>query len=181
MQIYQAGMNVSSQAVEGLKNLLARRPKRIGTRYRKLNEQTQAVITLAYLKNDHTYRELAAGYDLSAATCWRYVQEGITVLARRAPRPPRRHSLPPQKGRDTATSGQAGRQRRDQRPAADRRTSQRTLKSWRILNHKIRSSPRRITAMVKAVLTLTHIEHGPFDHRPTHRNRDRIETMPAAA
>lgn len=46
--------------------------------------RVQAIVTLAFLEGGYTYRQLAIGNGLPLATCYRYIQEGMKVLARRA-------------------------------------------------------------------------------------------------
>jgi hypothetical protein len=44
------------------------------------------VLVIAFLRTNLTYAELAAGFGISEATCWRDVREGIGVLADRGRR-----------------------------------------------------------------------------------------------
>jgi DDE superfamily endonuclease/Helix-turn-helix of DDE superfamily endonuclease len=57
---------------------------KIGTRWRLLDATAQATLVIAFLRTNLTYAELAAGNNISTATCWRYVHEGIGLLAGRA-------------------------------------------------------------------------------------------------
>jgi DDE superfamily endonuclease len=51
-----------------------------------LNPAQQALLVLVYLRNGETFAELAAGFAVSTATAWRYVNETVDLLAARAPR-----------------------------------------------------------------------------------------------
>ena len=44
------------------------------------------MLVIAFLRTNLTYAELAAGFGISPATCWRNVAEGISVLADRGRR-----------------------------------------------------------------------------------------------
>ncbi len=46
----------------------------------------QAVLVIAFIRTNITYAELAEGFGISQATCWRAVAEGISVLADRGRR-----------------------------------------------------------------------------------------------
>ena len=45
-----------------------------------------AVLVIAFLRTNLTCAELAAGFGISPATCWRDIAEGISVLADRGRR-----------------------------------------------------------------------------------------------
>lgn len=49
------------------------------------NPTTQALLVLVHLRKGETFAELAAGFDISVSTAWRYVQETVELLAARAP------------------------------------------------------------------------------------------------
>jgi Helix-turn-helix of DDE superfamily endonuclease len=51
-----------------------------------LNPAQQALLVLVYLRNGETFANLAAGFAISTATAWRYVNETVDLLAARAPR-----------------------------------------------------------------------------------------------
>lgn len=58
----------------------------IGSRWRKLPPQRQALLLLAHLRNGETYTRLAPGFGLGAATVYRYGTEAIDVLAALGPK-----------------------------------------------------------------------------------------------
>ncbi len=84
--LFQAGIKVSGGTCEDLAASLRRRHDRQGTRWRLLSPLAQAVLVIAFLRTNLTYAELAAGFGISPATCWRNIAEGISVLADRGRR-----------------------------------------------------------------------------------------------
>lgn len=82
--IYGVALSTPPHVVQRLADTLARYHRRIGTRWRAHEVRRQAVLTCAFMEGGHTYRSLAAGNGIPRSTCWRYIQEGIKVLARRA-------------------------------------------------------------------------------------------------
>ena len=84
--LFQAGIKVSAGTCEDLAASLRRRHDRQGTRWRLLSPLAQAVLVIAFLRTNLTCAELAAGFGISPATCWRDVAEGISVLADRGRR-----------------------------------------------------------------------------------------------
>ncbi len=84
--LFRAGVKVSAGTCEDLAGSLRRRHERNGTRWRLLSPLAQAVLVIAFLRTNLTYAELAAGFGVSASTCWRDVAEGISVLADRGRR-----------------------------------------------------------------------------------------------
>jgi hypothetical protein len=79
-------VKVSAGTCEDLAGSLRRRHERNRTRWRLLSPLAQAVLVIAFLRTNLTYAELAAGFGISEATCWRDVREGISVLADRGRR-----------------------------------------------------------------------------------------------
>jgi hypothetical protein len=77
-------VKVSAGTVNDLAGPLRRRHMRQGTRWRLLDPVSLAVLVVAFLRTNFTYAELAAGFGISAATCWRDVAEGISVPTDRA-------------------------------------------------------------------------------------------------
>jgi hypothetical protein len=70
-------------------NLWALSPRwrrELGTRWRKLDPGSQAVVVLAVLRHDQRLADMAGGNAVSASTVRRWVQEVIEMLATRAPR-----------------------------------------------------------------------------------------------
>jgi hypothetical protein len=58
----------------------------LGSVWRKLNPGQQAMVVLVYLRKGEPFAQVGAGFDVSATTCWRYVNETVELLARRAPK-----------------------------------------------------------------------------------------------
>ena len=84
--LFRAGIRVSAGTCEDLAASLRRRHGKLGTRWRLLDPVAQAVLVIAFLRTSMTYAELAAGFGISEATCWRGIREGISVLADRGRR-----------------------------------------------------------------------------------------------
>lgn len=58
----------------------------IGSGWRLLTPGRQALLVLAYLRKDETFTEISAGFGVSAATAWRYVEETVMLLSARSPK-----------------------------------------------------------------------------------------------
>src|ERR1017187_10588696 len=84
--LFRAGIKVSAGTCDDLAGSLRRGHQRNGRRWRLLSPLAQAVLVIAFLRTSLTYAELAAGFGISPATCWRDVAEGISVLADRGRR-----------------------------------------------------------------------------------------------
>jgi hypothetical protein len=84
--LFRAGIRVNAGTVDDLAGSLRHRHERQGTRWRLLSPLAQAVLVIAFLRTNLTYAELAAGFGISPATCWRDIREGIGVLADRGRR-----------------------------------------------------------------------------------------------
>jgi hypothetical protein len=85
MLLYPAALPLSSQTLSYAAGVIRRHRRNIGSCWRKLNPGRQALLVLAYLCNGDTFAGLAAGFDISTATAWRYVTETVALLAARAP------------------------------------------------------------------------------------------------
>ena len=57
----------------------------MGSRWRRLPPGRQALLVLAHLRKGETYTALAGGFGVGTTTVFRYVREGIDVLAAVAP------------------------------------------------------------------------------------------------
>jgi hypothetical protein len=84
--LFRAGVKVSAGTCETLAASLERRHAAAGTPWRLLAPLAQAVLTVAFLRTNLTCAELAAGFGISPATCWRNIGEGISALADRGRR-----------------------------------------------------------------------------------------------
>ncbi len=54
--------------------------------WRKLDPGRQALLVLVHLRKGESFAEVGAGFGVSTTTCWRYVNETVELLARRAPK-----------------------------------------------------------------------------------------------
>lgn len=84
--LFRAGIRISEGTALDLAESLRRRHARNKVPWRLLTPLAQAVLTLAFIRTNLTYAELAAGFDISVSTCWRNIGEGISVLADRGRR-----------------------------------------------------------------------------------------------
>jgi hypothetical protein len=64
--------------------MITKRRAVIGSRWRKLSAGRQALMVLAHLRNGDTLARLAAGFGIGISTVWRYIREGIDLLAEAA-------------------------------------------------------------------------------------------------
>jgi hypothetical protein len=83
--VYPSSMPVSNPALQVLAEALRQRRSAMGSRWRRLSAGEQALLVLAYLNKGETYTALAGGFDVGTATVFRYVREGVDVLAAVAP------------------------------------------------------------------------------------------------
>ncbi|MFJ4410941.1 IS5 family transposase [Streptomyces sp. NPDC088910] len=85
MLVYPSGVDVSSSALRFLSAELRQRRRELGTRWRRLSDGRQALLTLVHLRNGHPYAQLAAGFEIGTTTAYRYVTEAVDLLAALAP------------------------------------------------------------------------------------------------
>src|SRR5215210_8174164 len=78
-------MQVSNRALTTLADALRHRRTVIGSRWRRLSAGKQALLVLAHLRKGETYTALAGGFGVGTTTVYRYVREGLDVLAATAP------------------------------------------------------------------------------------------------
>jgi hypothetical protein len=83
--VYPAAMSVSTRALRFVGDALRAQHRRTGTRWRRLSAGRQALMVLAHLREGETYRDLAAGFGVGTTTAYRYLREGLQVLAALAP------------------------------------------------------------------------------------------------
>ncbi|MFB9709393.1 transposase family protein [Streptosporangium nondiastaticum] len=72
---------LSSRTLNHLADLIRAHRNRHRSRWRRLGPGRQAPLALAHLRNGDTHTRLTAGFDVGAATAWRYAQEAIVLLA----------------------------------------------------------------------------------------------------
>jgi hypothetical protein len=82
---YPSTLDVSHELVEHVSWLIYARRRELRSRWRKLGCFKQALLALAHLRKNETLAQLAAGFRVSEATAWRYVDETLEVLAAWAP------------------------------------------------------------------------------------------------
>jgi hypothetical protein len=86
MLFYRAALPLSRKTLNYAAGVIRRHRRAISSRWRKLNPGQQALLVLAYLRKGETFADLAAGFAVSIATAWRYVNEAVALLSARAPK-----------------------------------------------------------------------------------------------
>ncbi|GII95563.1 hypothetical protein Ssi02_57940 [Sinosporangium siamense] len=70
MLFYRAAVDLSPQTLKYVGGLIRRHRKAVGTVWRRLSPGQQAMLVLVCLRKGETFRELGAGFGVSAATAW---------------------------------------------------------------------------------------------------------------
>jgi hypothetical protein len=79
--VYPSSMQVSNRALQTLADALRHHRTILGSRWRRLPAGRQALLVLAHLNKGETYTALAGGFGVGTTTVFRYVREGVDVLA----------------------------------------------------------------------------------------------------
>ncbi|MFE7595537.1 IS5 family transposase [Streptomyces sp. NPDC057494] len=82
---YRATLDVPHELVEHVAWLLYEHRRTRNTRWRKLGCFDQTLLTLVHLRKNETFSPLGAGFGISQATAWRYVDKTLDILAGWAP------------------------------------------------------------------------------------------------
>ena len=85
MPSYPAGMTVSNRPLIMLADALRQRRTMLRTKWRRLEPGRQALLVVAHLREGETYADLARGFAVGTTTVYRYLREGLDVLAAMAP------------------------------------------------------------------------------------------------
>ncbi len=104
MPSYPAGMTVSNRSLIMLADALRQRRTVLGTKWRRLPVGRQALLVVAHLRKGETYADLARGFGVGTTTVYRYLREGLEVLAALAP-PSTRPSPSPGARRSWCSTG----------------------------------------------------------------------------
>ncbi|WP_062352938.1 IS5/IS1182 family transposase [Herbidospora yilanensis] len=86
MLFYRASVDLSRSRLNYVAGIIRRHRKAIGSVWRALNPGRQALLVLVHLRKGETFIQLGAGFGVSAATSWRYVQEAVKLLSARSPK-----------------------------------------------------------------------------------------------
>ncbi|MBC6459633.1 transposase family protein [Actinomadura sp. HBU206391] len=86
MLFYRAALPLSRSTLTYTGGVIRRHRQSIGSAWRLLNPGRQALLVLVYLRKGDTFAEIAAGFGVSTATAWRYVEETVELLAARSPK-----------------------------------------------------------------------------------------------
>ncbi len=82
---YRAVLDLSRSARIFVADLIWRHRDRIGSRWRRLPPEGQALLVLVHLRRNEPFAALAAAFGIGAATAYRYVTEVVDLLANLAP------------------------------------------------------------------------------------------------
>ncbi|GLW04782.1 hypothetical protein Slala05_84120 [Streptomyces lavendulae subsp. lavendulae] len=80
-----ATLDVPHELVEHVSWLLHARRQELNSPWWRLGCFKQAPLALAHLRKNETFAQVGAGFGVSEATAWRYVDETLDVLAAWAP------------------------------------------------------------------------------------------------
>lgn len=80
-------LDVPYELVEHVSWLIYARRRELGSRWRKLGCFKHALLLLAHLRKNETLAQVGAGFAVSEAKGWRYVDETPEILAAWAPGP----------------------------------------------------------------------------------------------
>jgi hypothetical protein len=83
---YRAAVDSSRPTLHYVACLIRRTHQALGSARRLLNPGQQALLVLVHLRKGETFTELAAGFQVSTATGWRYVQAVAALLSVRSPK-----------------------------------------------------------------------------------------------
>lgn len=84
---YSSTLDVPHELVEHVSWLIHARRQELNSPWRHLGCCKQALPALAHLRKNERFPQLAAGFGVSTATAWRYVDETLKVLAAWTPGP----------------------------------------------------------------------------------------------
>ncbi len=82
---YPSMLDVPHELVEHVSWLIYARRRELNSPWRRLGCFKQALLALAHLRKNETFAQVGAGFGVSQATAWRYVDETLYVLAAWAP------------------------------------------------------------------------------------------------
>ncbi|MBB5110117.1 hypothetical protein FHS40_009247 [Streptomyces spectabilis] len=80
-------LDVPHELVEHVSWLVHARRRELNSPWRKLGCFKQALLVLAHLRKNETFAQVGAGFGVSGAAAWRYVDETLEALATWAPGP----------------------------------------------------------------------------------------------
>jgi DDE superfamily endonuclease len=85
MLFYRAALDLSPSTRWFVADLVRDHRRRIGSRWRVLPPDSQALLVLVHLRRNESFAGLAAAFGVGAATAHRYVNEVVDLLAELAP------------------------------------------------------------------------------------------------
>lgn len=85
MLFYPSVITLSNRTLDYVARLIRRHRTSIGSRWRRLPGNRQALLVLAHLRNGDAYQRLATGFGVGLATAYRYIRETVDLLAAGAP------------------------------------------------------------------------------------------------
>lgn len=85
MLFYRAALPLSRRTLNLAVRTIRTHREQTGSRWRRLDPATQALLVLVHLHKGETFAQVAAGFGVGTATAWRYVCETTRLLAEQAP------------------------------------------------------------------------------------------------
>lgn len=85
MLFHPAALPLSRRTLNLTARTIRTHRTRTGSRWRRLDPATQALLVLVHLYKGEPFTQVAAEFGVGTATAWRYVQETTRLLAEQAP------------------------------------------------------------------------------------------------
>ncbi|GAA0966089.1 hypothetical protein GCM10009550_67690 [Actinocorallia libanotica] len=79
MLFYRAAVDLPRPMLNYVAAIVCRHRRAIRSQWRRLNPAQQALLVLVHLRKGETFAQLAAGFGVSEATAWRYVDEVVAL------------------------------------------------------------------------------------------------------
>ncbi|GAA3411971.1 hypothetical protein GCM10018952_22820 [Streptosporangium vulgare] len=86
MLFHRAAVDLPRSTLNHVAGLIRRYRKAIGSAWRRLTPGQRALLMLVYLRKSERFVELGAGFGVSTATAWQYVEETVALLSARSPK-----------------------------------------------------------------------------------------------
>src|SRR5574341_327679 len=78
---YSAMLDLSPHSLRFVRDLIIRDRRRCGGSWYRMPPGRQGLLVLVWFRKNHTFAELAGGFNVGLTTAWRYVQQVLSLLA----------------------------------------------------------------------------------------------------
>ncbi|MDE3723946.1 transposase family protein [Nocardiopsis sp. N85] len=85
MLFYRSALPLSRRTLNLIARTIRAHRATTGSRWRRLDPATQALLVLVHRHKGETFTQVAAGFGVGTTTAWRYVRETTALLAAQAP------------------------------------------------------------------------------------------------